>query len=128
MKVPPAYSHAKGFNRLELIIVLATLALLAAVAWPAFADPPGRSGLTTCRNNLRRIGHGFHVWASDHDDRFPWTVVSGGPGTSPMTSNFYLVVSNEFATPQIWLLSSQNRGGLDGLSVPEGLNENSQAF
>src|SRR5437762_9809206 len=62
----------QAFTRLELIIVLITLALLGAIALPVLAGNKARSEQALCFSNLRQIGHAFHLWASDHADRNPW--------------------------------------------------------
>src|SRR2546423_1347175 len=107
----------KGFSRLELVVVLATLFLLAAVALPGLANNRARSEQVSCLSNLRQIGHAFHLWANDHGDKNHWwTPISEGgtylaPGeTAPwpfgpsLRNNSYFQfawISNELATPQI---------------------------
>ena len=64
----------KAFTRLELVVVLAVLSLLAAVTWPALAVSAGRSERVTCINNLRQIGRAFQMWGNDHGGQRPWRV------------------------------------------------------
>ena len=67
MSVPNKSASDKAFTRLELVVVLAVLCLLAAVTWPALAVTAARSERATCVNNLRQIGRAYQIWGSDHD-------------------------------------------------------------
>ena len=70
MKMKPDRSASRrGFTRLELVMVLATLALLAGIVVPVLASSKIRGEQAMCFNNLRRIGQAFHLWANDHEDR-----------------------------------------------------------
>lgn len=104
-----------AFTRLELLVVLATLTLLATVVLPATANPRQRSERVTCVNNLRQIGQAIHLWANDHDDRVPWwtpaaeggTCALSGMPTPPwagMVQNVWFHfawVSNQLASPRL---------------------------
>src|SRR5207249_767899 len=111
------WSSDRGFTRLELVMVLATLGLLAGVALPVLAGTKSRSQQIGCFNNLRQIGKAFQLWGNDHQDqkpcRTPWqeggTYVSstaGAPGwvIAGLQNNVYwqfFWLSNELATPKI---------------------------
>jgi hypothetical protein len=93
-------SSTAAFTRADLIVLLVALAILAGVGVQALAGARPRSLMAECVNNLRRVGQGFHVWASDHGDQFPWTVpLSEGTRTSPLVNQHFAVASNEFVTP-----------------------------
>ena len=93
----------QAFTRLDLAVLLAVLAMLAGVVLPCLANPWSRSLMVECANNLRRIGQGFHVWASDHGDMFPWSVPvpqGGVVGLEPYkASQCFIAISNELRTP-----------------------------
>jgi len=67
-----AHNRARGFTRLELVTIVATLVLLAGVALPLLASTRARSEQVSCFSNLRQAGHACQVWANDHGDRNPW--------------------------------------------------------
>ena len=50
-----------GLTRLELVAVLASLALVAALAFPVLANTRQRSDRVVCISNLQRIGQAFHA-------------------------------------------------------------------
>ena len=52
-----------GFTLLEIMIVVAIIALLAAIAIPNFIKARARSSATACINNLRQIDDAKAQWA-----------------------------------------------------------------
>jgi len=115
---PDRSASRRGFTRPELVMVLATLALLAGIVVPVLASSKIRGEQAMCFNNLRRIGHAFHLWASDHDDRNPWVTPVSEGGTywsaNPLKANAYFqmgMVSNELATPQVFVCPSDQVAG-----------------
>jgi hypothetical protein len=62
-------------------------------------------------NNMKQIGLAFQVWASDHQDGYPWAVsvtnggtmelaIAGADNIDPNPIHFQ-VLSNELVTPRI---------------------------
>jgi type II secretory pathway pseudopilin PulG len=101
-------SKTHAFTRLELMMVLATLLLLATVAWPLLAGNKLRSEQVACLSNLRQIGHAVHLWGNDHGDRTPWFTPESEGGTrgttNPLKENAWFQIaalSNELVTPKI---------------------------
>ena len=60
-----------GFTLVELIVVLATLALLAVTLIPALAGTKPNNLSFQCLNNLRQWGDAFRTMASDNNDMPP---------------------------------------------------------
>jgi len=50
--------------------LLALACLLAGVLFPVLAGPPSASRVR-CASGLKQIGYGCHLYATDHDERFP---------------------------------------------------------
>jgi type II secretory pathway pseudopilin PulG len=69
-----------AFTLTELLVVIATIVLLAVVFLPALAATNGdRATRTACLNNLRQIGIVMTVYAGDHQDYvFPCRSQNGG--------------------------------------------------
>ncbi len=99
-----------GFTRLELFTVMGGIGLLMAIAVPALANK-ARSQQAGCFNNLRQIGRAFHLWGSDHGNRFPFTLTpaDGGTGGSPNAWVQFGVLSNELASPQVLVCPSDDK-------------------
>lgn len=97
---------ASGFTRLELVALLAALALLAAAVLPALAGNRIRSDRVLCANNLRQISMALQQWGNDHSDQPPWEVLPADGGTyahalSPNVWYHFAWISNELASPRI---------------------------
>ena len=60
-----------GFTLVELLVVIAIVAILAALILPGLSRAREYAYFTTCKSNLRQIGIGFLVFASDHKGSLP---------------------------------------------------------
>ena len=76
MKTTQNNNGARGFTLVEIMIVIAIIALLCAIAIPNLIKASGRSQATTCINNLRQIDTAiqqFSVEAGKHQgDTIVW--------------------------------------------------------
>lgn len=72
-------SSRDGFNLTELMVVLATIAMLALLLLPALAGTKHQDNSAVCMNNLRQIYNGMMIYAVDYVDTFYHT---GGGNTS----------------------------------------------
>ncbi len=61
----------RGFTLLELLVVMAVIATLAAILFPVFAQSRERARQSVCLNNLKQIGTALYAYLSDWDDTFP---------------------------------------------------------
>lgn len=60
-----------GFTLAEMTIVIGTIAVLAAVLFPAFARAREQTRAGSCKANLFSAALALRVYASDHDGRLP---------------------------------------------------------
>lgn len=66
-----------GFTLFELLIVIATIGVLAAILLPALARGRESVRRASCLNNLAQLGTILHIYATEHGGQLPW---SGGAG------------------------------------------------
>ena len=64
----PKKEPSSAFTLAELLVVIAVLFLLSLIFLPALAGTHQRSKGAVCLNNLRQIGEGMLMYASDYND------------------------------------------------------------
>ena len=114
MKHMPKQNRA--FTLIELIVVIAVLAILAASLLPALAAAKPKARRLVCSNNLKQVGLAFRTWAIAHNGNTPMTVARAQGGdaedvgyrtldatqvASRGVSKMFLCMSNELRTPKI---------------------------
>lgn len=65
------FSSRKGFTLIELMIVIAIIAILAAILVPNFIRARAQGQLTSCKSNLKNIGTALEMYATDNLGRYP---------------------------------------------------------
>jgi prepilin-type N-terminal cleavage/methylation domain-containing protein len=66
-----------GFTLLEMLVVIAIIAILAAILFPALQSSKNKANRAVCMNNLKQINTGLRMYSDDSDDKAPRT-----PGTT----------------------------------------------
>jgi prepilin-type N-terminal cleavage/methylation domain-containing protein len=82
---PKTNPHGTGFTLIEMLVVIAILALLASLIVPAVSGALARARMVTSLSNLRQIGFGIQQASIDFDQKIPNdnNSLSLGPGTIP---------------------------------------------
>ena len=78
--------YARGFTLLELLAVVAIVAILAGLIASAVAKGKAASQRIACINKLKQWGHGAHFYAEDHQDKLPQEAIYDGINTWEMTA------------------------------------------
>jgi prepilin-type N-terminal cleavage/methylation domain-containing protein/prepilin-type processing-associated H-X9-DG protein len=112
-----------GFTLVELLVVIAVIAVLAAILYPVFLAAREKARQTGCASNLKQIGTAFQMYLQDYDGMFPentWPQDQPNPvetyGITPYYTKLFPYVRN-------WgLFVCPSRGnGKWGLPQSEGL-------
>lgn len=95
-----------AFTRLDLLAMLAGVAILGILALPLMAASRPRGERVACLNNLRQLGVAWNIWAGEHGNAYPWRtpVGNGGTGYHALMNNPWLHfswISNELGSPKI---------------------------
>ena len=76
--------NRRAFSLVEMMVVLAVVALLAAITFGVFASLREGGKRGTCQTNLNQIYGAMRLYQQDFDGQFPYLNAAGGP-TSPTT-------------------------------------------
>src|SRR5258707_108983 len=82
---PVCIKASHGFTVLELLVVIAFIAILAALLFPAISSAKAKAKRTVCMNHLRQINLGLRMYSDDSGDASPHTP---GTSSSPSMENF----------------------------------------
>ncbi len=98
--------HLSALSLVEVLFVLATIAILVVVLLPAFQRTTSRRSRIGCTASLKQIGLAYRLYSNDHDDKFPFAVSTTVGGTlefinSPQVALHFQSMSNELVTPKI---------------------------
>jgi hypothetical protein len=105
----------RAFSLIDLLILVGTAVLVAAVLLPMLAKRKGPSSRINCVNNLKQVGLSFRLWAGDNGDKYPMQVSTNAGGTMELVAAgavapHFAVMSNELATPKILTCPNADNG------------------
>ena len=86
-----------GFTLIELMIVIAIIAILAAVLVPNFIRARAQGQLTACKSNLRTIATAVEMYAVDNGARYPASTALLTPNYLRILPSCPAVVSDTYS-------------------------------
>lgn len=69
-----------GFTLIEIMIVIAIIAILAAILLPNFVRSRARAQQTACETNLRNLATAVQTYSSGNYGRYPTQLSDATPG------------------------------------------------
>ncbi|MBE7501547.1 MAG: prepilin-type N-terminal cleavage/methylation domain-containing protein [Verrucomicrobiales bacterium] len=80
LRIPNPARRAKGFTLLELLVVIAVIAILTGLLLPVLHRAKQSAHLTVCRNNLRQWGLALRLYVDEHGCYVPYSMDHPGSG------------------------------------------------
>jgi prepilin-type N-terminal cleavage/methylation domain-containing protein/prepilin-type processing-associated H-X9-DG protein len=63
--------NLRGFTLVELMVVIAIIAILMALLMPVISRAKGKANQISCLNNMRQLSLAAMMYANDHNEEYP---------------------------------------------------------
>ena len=122
MNAFPSNRRQKGFTLIELLVVIAIIGVIAALLLPALSEGQARARRVECIGNLKELGVAFHLFAHEHNSKFPMNVPGQDGGSQEFVRSGYGIngefyfsyrhfqtLSNELVKPRLLICPADQR-------------------
>jgi prepilin-type N-terminal cleavage/methylation domain-containing protein len=97
-----ALSKQRGFTLVEMLVVIALIAILASLLLPALAKARRRAGQIQCLGNVKELASAMHLFKTDNG-KYPWRlpISEGGTQTRGKAADHFKVMEGDIRNPTI---------------------------
>jgi prepilin-type N-terminal cleavage/methylation domain-containing protein/prepilin-type processing-associated H-X9-DG protein len=122
----------RGFTLIEILVVIAIIALLAAILFPVFARVRENARRASCQSNLKQLGLAMVQYTQDYDENYPAGYYHTGHAVTDVTGVGWAEKIYPYAkSVQVYLcpddrknLSPDLATGVDSHLISYGVNAN----
>ena len=109
----------RAFTLIELLVVIAIIAILASLLLPALSSAKSRAQRLRCTSQMKQLGMGFTLFASDHLNQYPPTAWASGDYQYQLSWDDYLHRYIGGTAPDADLIVGISGGIADKGSIPK---------
>jgi prepilin-type N-terminal cleavage/methylation domain-containing protein len=103
-----------GFTLIELFVVIAIIAMLAALLFPVSAQVRDKARSSACLSNLKQIGTGLHLYLQDYDETYPLNRFDGhGDDCKPLGYTWKKAIQPYVKNTEVWVCPSAKHASID---------------
>jgi prepilin-type N-terminal cleavage/methylation domain-containing protein len=92
MKTLSTKARIKAFTLIELLLVIAIIAILVPIFLPPPSGRKDKALALICMHNLKTIGESFTAWSQEHEGKLPMQISITNGGTRELISGGSAVV------------------------------------
>jgi type II secretory pathway pseudopilin PulG len=110
-------SEEGAFSLIELLAMILILGIIIAIAVVTLSRSKVRVSRIKCVNQLKNIGLAYRIFATDHNDDFPFQVLASNGGTLGYENDIvkqFLALTNELSTPRLLFCPTRTFGKTNG--------------
>ena len=108
MKAPRQHQSVVAFTFIEMLVVIVTMLVLAAMFLPFLIKEKARAQRISCTGRLKQIGLGFRQWAMDNTDRRAITATTFTNGLGNLNVSYFVGLDADETQPQMFLAGDDN--------------------
>jgi type II secretory pathway pseudopilin PulG len=133
MKSKLSKQSCKALTRLEVLVIIALLAVAASMFLPALARAKKKANRISCINNLKQIAVALRIWAGENTNLYPMQVPIREGGTlelinGPETFRHFQAMANEVGQNPRVLICPEDTERRPAESFERGFNNNTLSY